>query len=100
MQPLAFTIKSNVGISSQLITLVYICVPNTKSSFQVKAIWDTGATATVITDNVVRALGLIATGMSHVHTANGITIQNTYIVDVILPNGAKIESVTVTGQKH
>lgn len=97
MQPSAFTIKSNSGILNQLISLADIVVPNTKTAFQVKAIWDTGATATVITDNVVKALGLVPTGMSHVNTANGLAIQNTYIVDVVLPNGLKVTDVTVTG---
>lgn len=97
MQPSAFTIKSNSGIANQLTTLVDIVVPNTKNAFHVKAIWDTGATASVVTDNVVKALGLAPTGMSHVNTANGLAIQSTYIVDVVLPNGLRIKDVTVTG---
>ena len=97
MQPSAFTIKSNSGISNQLTTLIDVIVPNTKNSNHVKAIWDTGATATVITDNVVKALGLIPTGMSHVNTANGLAIQNTYIIDIVLPNGLRVTDVTVTG---
>ena len=97
MQPSAFTLKSNAGILNQLTTLVDIIVPNSKTAFQVKAIWDTGATASVITDNVVKALGLVPTGMSHVNTANGLAIQNTYIVDVVLPNGLRVTDVTVTG---
>ncbi len=97
MQPSSFTIKSNSGIANQLTTLVDVIVPNTKNGFQVKAIWDTGATATVITDNVVKALGLIPTGMSHVNTANGVAIQNTYIIDIVLPNGLRVKDVTVTG---
>ena len=97
MQPTAFTIKSNSGIIKQLTTLVDVVVPNTRNSFQVRAIWDTGATATVITENVVKALGLLPTGMSHVNTANGSTIQNTYIVDIVLPNGLIVKDVTVTG---
>ena len=79
MQPTAFTVKSNAGISNQLVTLVDVVVPNTRNAFQVKAIWDTGATATVITENVVKALGLVPTGMSNVNTANGPAVQNTYI---------------------
>ena len=61
-----------------------------------QAIWDTGATATVITQNVVNELGLIPTGMSIVFTANGETTQNTYIVDIGLPNGVVVKDVTVT----
>jgi hypothetical protein len=97
MQPTAFTVKSNAGIINQLVTLVDVVVPNTKNAFQVKAIWDTGATATVITENVVKALGLVPTGMSNVNTANGVAVQNTYIIDVVLPTGLMVKDVTVTG---
>ncbi len=38
MQPTAFTVKSNAGISNQLVTLVDVVVPNTKNAFHVKAI--------------------------------------------------------------
>ena len=76
---------------------VDVVVPNTKNAFQVKAIWDTGATATVITENVVKALGLVPTGMSNVNTANGVAVQNTYIIDVVLPTGLMVKDVTVTG---
>ncbi|HUZ60777.1 MAG TPA: retropepsin-like aspartic protease [Hanamia sp.] len=97
MQPTAFTIKSNAGILNQLVSLVNVVVPNTTNTFQVKAIWDTGATATVITDNVVKSLGLVPTGMSNVNTANGLAVQNTYIIDVVLPTGITVKDVTVTG---
>lgn len=97
MHPTAFTIKSSVGLLYQLITAVNVLVPNTQNNIQVMSIWDTGATGTVITEKIVNALGLIPTGKSHVHTADGsVTIQNTYIVDVILPNGLMIHDVTVT----
>lgn len=46
---------------------------------------------------VVGSLDLKPTGMSNVNTANGPTIQNTYIVDFILPNQLQVKDVTVTG---
>ncbi len=95
--PASFTIKSTAGISNQLVTILDIVQPNTNNNFKVKAIWDTGATATVITQSVVNFLGLLPTGMSHVNTANGPTVQNTYIVDVVLPNGVNVKDITVTG---
>lgn len=95
--PSAFTIKSTTGLSNQLVTIVDLVFPNTTNNCKVKAIWDTGATATVITQNVVNSLGLSPTGMSHVNTANGPTIQNTYIIDVVLPNRVTVKDVTVTG---
>lgn len=97
MQPTAFTIRWPNGIVNQLTTEVSIIFPNSQNFFKVRAIWDTGASASVITDSVVKALGLIPTGMSLVHTANGPTTQNTYIVDIMLPNGVVVRDVTVTG---
>ena len=97
MQPSALTSKSNTGLSNQLVTLVDVVVPNTLTTVKVQAIWDTGATASVITESVVKALGLIASGFSNVSTANGVAIQNTYIVDIVLPMGITVKDVTVTG---
>lgn len=67
--------------------MVDVVVPNTKNAFQVKAIWDTGATATVITDNVVKALGLIPTGMSHVNTANGLRVTDVTVTGATALSG-------------
>ena len=80
----ALTIKSNVGLLKQLTSIVDITVPNTNTKNQYKAIWDTGASGTVITQVIVDNLGLIPTGMSIVHTANGTARQNTYIIDISL----------------
>jgi predicted aspartyl protease len=96
MNPSAFTLKSNSGLTNQLVTLVDVIFPNTKQSFEVKAIWDTGATSSVITKNVVNQLGLLPTGRSHVSTANGNAIQDTYIIDLALPNKIIVKDVTVT----
>lgn len=92
----SFTSNFN-GLANQLVTDVTIILPNTAIQKQVRAIWDTGATASVITESVVAALALKPTGMSHVHTASGPTIQNTYIVDIVLPNKLQVKDVTVTG---
>jgi len=92
----AFTSK-HTGLVNQLVTEIEIMIPNTTISMKVRGIWDTGATATVITNKIVDNLQLKPTGMSNVNTANGPTIQNTYIVDVILPNKLQVKDVTVTG---
>jgi hypothetical protein len=49
------------------------------------AIWDTGATNTVITENVAKQCGLAPTGMTLVQTAHGSKQANTYLVSVYLP---------------
>ena len=60
------------------------------------AIWDTGATNSVITSKAAQELGLRPTGMTEVHTANGVAKQNTYFVNIILPMGVGIRGVKVT----
>lgn len=93
----AFTTKSKNGLSRVLTTPIAVLIPNTTKSIKSTAIWDTGASASVITDKVVQSLGLIATGMSRVNTANGTVNQRTYIVDIQLPNNVTVKDVTVTG---
>lgn len=91
----AFTIKYN-GIARVITTDVEIFDPHSMQSVQVKAIWDTGASGSVITKAVSQKLGLAPTGKTQVHTANGIAIQNTYTVNISLPNRAMMQFVSVT----
>lgn len=92
----ALTVKSTGGLLRQLRSEVEINIPNTTTKNQYTAIWDTGATGTVITQEVVNNLGLLPTGMSMVHTANGLTSQNTYIIDIALNQDIILKDVTVT----
>src|SRR4051812_46415410 len=57
------------------------------------AIWDTGATGTVITQKVVDDLGLKATGMVKVHGVQGEHTTETFMVCVKLPNKVGFRSV-------
>jgi hypothetical protein len=60
------------------------------------AIWDTGATSTVITHNVVTACGLKPIGMAITQTANGARNSEVYFVNIGLPNGVGFPMVRVT----
>ncbi len=51
-----------------------------------EAIWDTGATNSVITQTVIDACGLVATGMAQVHGVHGVAQSETYLVNIALPN--------------
>lgn len=95
LNPASFTIKSNKGILRVLYTDIGLFVPNSTKSLKIQAIWDTGATSSVITQKVVDELGLVPTGMVEVSTANGNVRQHTYIVDIVLPNRIKATDVTV-----
>lgn len=92
----AFTLKSSNGISRVLITDVNIHIANTPTNKIVKAIWDTGATGSAITKIVVKNLGLIPTGVAQVNTANGVATQNTYTIDIQLPNKVIIQGIIAT----
>lgn len=60
------------------------------------AIWDTGATNSVITKNVVATCGLRPTGIASVHHAAGTSQVETYAVNIFLPNGVQFPFVQVT----
>jgi hypothetical protein len=60
------------------------------------AIWDTGATGSVITNKVATELGLKPTGVANVSHANGVATVNTYLVNILLPNGIGVIGVRVT----
>jgi predicted aspartyl protease len=59
-------------------------------------LWDTGATNSVISKNVIERLGLIPTGIGRVFHAGGESIVNTYVVNIYLPNNVGIHSLRVT----
>ena len=61
-----------------------------------KAIWDTGATGTVITQKVVDEFALSPIGVVEVQTADGKKRANSYLVNVWLPNRIIIPNVKAT----
>lgn len=64
-----------------------------------KAIWDTGATASVITQAVVDACGLKPIGMVQVHGVHGAELAETFLANIALPNGVAFPNVRVTKGK-
>lgn len=68
-------------------------------SIQFHAIWDTGATASVITQEVVDRLGLVATGMTKVHGFDGETTAEVYVVNIALMQDVEFPGATVTKGK-
>jgi len=104
-QPVAFT-TSYKGISHELVNKVLVAEafdpkspqkPETRKEFN--AIWDTGATKSVITQTVVDQCGLKSTGIAQVHTASGTDKVETYLVSIFLPNKVVIPGVVVTKGK-
>lgn len=103
MQKNALTVRSkgisNVIASKVSISMPFIGNPSAQEGFVLKefvAIWDTGATNSVITKKVVDALNLVPTGQTEVHTAGGAHLMNTYLVNITLPGNVMIQGVRVT----
>ena len=60
------------------------------------AIWDTGASNSVITQAVIHGCGLVATGIAQVHGVHGVKQTETYLVNIALPNNVTFTSLRVT----
>ena len=57
------------------------------------AMWDTGATNTLISPKIVKALNLKPFGKSGISSANGLIETNTYLVHVGIPSGGIITNI-------
>ncbi len=69
---------------------------NPKASQNYKAIWDTGATGTVITRRVATELGIAPSGVITLLTVGGTRDSDTYLVDIRLPNRVDFANIRVT----
>ena len=106
MEVKSFTIKAN-GIANAIITeceifpafnpLTTDC--STIRGVKFKAIWDTGATKSVISQNVVKALGLSNMGYVQVNHAGGQDLVPVYKVNIGLPNRVAITEIKVSEGK-
>jgi hypothetical protein len=62
-----------------------------------QAIWDTGASGSVITQKVVDALGISPIGMTMVHGVNSSTNSNVYLVNLLLPSRVVVQTRVTLG---
>lgn len=99
---MSFTFKADATLRS-LITPAYICKAfdparekNPPRPKQYSAIWDTGATNSVITEKVVDECNLAQIGITEVHTASGTEMAEVYLVNIGLPNKILIPGVRVS----
>lgn len=60
------------------------------------AIWDTGATNSVISATAVKSCKLIPISMAQVNGVHGTSTVNVYLVDIYLPNNVMFRGVQVT----
>jgi len=103
MQHHAFTTRYN-GLARVLFNKVNVCLPVTPEEVKTQnvefkeyiAIWDTGATHSAITKKVVDDLKLQPTGVRETRHAGGKSSNNTYLVNIALPNKVMVPHVRVT----
>lgn len=103
MQHHAFTTKYN-GRARVLFNQVGVSLPVAPEEVKAQnvelkeylAIWDTGATHSAITKKVVDDLKLQPTGVRETRHAGGKSSNNTYLVNIVLPDGVIVPSVRVT----
>jgi hypothetical protein len=94
------------GISHRIITNVKISTAFDPADYQGKpvpfqiieknALWDTGATNSVITAETAKQLNLTPVGSVLVNHAGGSSPSNTYLVNLVLPNQVGFAGVQVS----
>jgi hypothetical protein len=100
----AFTIIAN-GLARVLVTLVKVGIafnPDTSPSPEGKeydGIWDTGATASVVTERVVTECGLKQIGIVEAHGVDGKYLTEVYLMSLRVPNGVGWPFMKVTKGK-
>ncbi len=63
---------------------------------KLNAVWDTGATRSAITQEVIDKLGIKHTDELDIYTANGVRAGKEYSINVYLPNHVALVGVPVT----
>lgn len=98
----AFTLKGD-RILRTLITQCGVSIPFNplegevpKPIINFNALWDTGASGTVVSKNVVDKLGLKPVGKAKSFHANGESEVNVYFLNIYLPNQVMFQFVRVT----
>lgn len=66
---------------------------------ELKAIWDTGAMRSTISTQIANKLNLIPLGQTRVCHADGESICNYYVVNLLLPNKIEIKMLMVNDGK-
>ena len=96
----AFTIKAN-GLTDCVITDIEVSpvfdpakppdpLPAPTAT---KALWDTGASKSVITEELSKSLGLIPVATREVHHGDGVSVRKQFIVNLFLPNQVGIVGI-------
>ncbi len=92
----AFTVKGSGGLLRELKVPIKVRIPEIfKDSLhdfhEIQAIWDTGATNSVVSERLASKIKLIPTGMAKCRGVHEEKEVNTYIVDILINNTVLLE---------
>jgi hypothetical protein len=98
----AFTVKYN-GLADRIITEVSLTPAYDPKAhkqppyplFSTQALWDTGATNSMVTAEVAAAMNLVPIGRTRLKHGGGIAETNTYLVNMFLPNYVAVPGIQV-----
>jgi hypothetical protein len=100
----AFTVRLNYRTAS-LITKVGVSIPinssepipiNHPAILNSEALWDTGATNSVITSSTARKLIIQPMGITRIIHGRGTSLANLYLLNIYLQNDIVIQNIRVT----
>lgn len=102
VEPRSFIVKYN-KIENQLRTKIKVGKafdPETKKEKlplkEFNAVWDTGATNTVISQRVIEECELVPIGIALVHTSGGVKLSEVFVVNIMLPTKVDFSFMRVT----
>jgi len=98
METKSFTLQNNT-FSRRIITDVIVYNFALEQKLSVKALWDTGATKSVITENLAKELNLEKVTIAQITSANGIDEMPVYMVNFKLPNDMDVSGIKVISCK-
>jgi hypothetical protein len=97
----SFTIAHN-GRVNRIITDIELfpafdptSIPTGLVPYKTKALWDTGASSSVVSKKTAEDMKLVPTGTTRMSSAGGVDIVNTYTVNIGLPNKVGFPGVRV-----
>jgi hypothetical protein len=99
----AFTVKANGRVDRITTDIAVLPAFDPKSPptgsparMATKALWDTGATKSVVSTDLVKALGLTPVGVTRVNHAGGVSMTSTYVVNFELPHRVVVAGILAT----
>lgn len=104
----AFTIKTENGIANKIITPIKILeafdpenIPTPlPAEVETTALWDTGATNSVIAESIVHKLNLQPIGTTYMTHAGGSNQCYKYLINIWLPNQVGLAGIEAIGNNN